>query len=35
VWWKSEYDQFAEVLFLAGERVPPGIYRQIDLRPIA
>ena len=28
--WQQEYDQFAEELFLAGERVPPGNYRQID-----
>jgi len=27
-------DPFAEALFLAGERVPPGIYRQIDSKRV-
>ena len=30
MWRQREYDQFAEELFLAGERVPPGLYRQLD-----
>jgi hypothetical protein len=30
MWQQSENERFAEELFLAGERVPPGIYRQID-----
>jgi hypothetical protein len=30
MWRQPENDPFAEELFLAGERVPPGIYRQLD-----
>jgi hypothetical protein len=29
MWQNTEHDPFAEELFLAGERVLPGIYRQI------
>jgi len=29
MWQQLEYEQFATELFLAGERVPPGLYRQI------
>jgi hypothetical protein len=29
MWNKPEHDQFAEELFLAGQRVPAGPYRQV------
>jgi hypothetical protein len=29
MWQQPENDQFVDELFLAGERVPSGIYRQI------
>lgn len=29
MWEQPENDQFVEELYLAGERVPPGIYRQV------
>ncbi len=29
MWKQPENDQFADELFLAGERVPSGIYRQV------
>jgi hypothetical protein len=29
MWKQPENDQFAEELFLAGERVPSGTYRQV------
>lgn len=29
MWLKPEHDQFVEELLLAGERVPPGVYRQV------
>jgi hypothetical protein len=29
MWRQPENDQFADELFLAGERVPPGTYKQI------
>jgi hypothetical protein len=29
MWKQPENDQFVEELFLAGERVPSGVYRQI------
>lgn len=29
MWQRPENDQFAEELFLAGERVAPGVYRQV------
>lgn len=29
MWLKPENDQFVEELFLPGERVTPGIYRQV------
>jgi hypothetical protein len=32
MWPKPENDQFAEEVLLAGELVPPGIYRQIGTR---
>ncbi len=30
MWKQPENDQFVDELFLAGERVPSGIYKQID-----
>jgi hypothetical protein len=30
MWHQPENEQFTEELFLAGERVSPGLYRQID-----
>ena len=29
MWQKTEHDSFAEELFLAGEKVLPGTYRQV------
>ena len=29
MWNRPENDQFAEELFLAGQRVPAGLYRQV------
>ncbi|MCS6829007.1 MAG: hypothetical protein RMM08_06915 [Armatimonadota bacterium] len=29
MWQRPENDQFADELFLAGERVAPGVYRQV------
>jgi len=34
IWRQPENEPFAEELFLAGERVPPGIYRQIDSKRV-
>jgi hypothetical protein len=34
MWKQPQNDQFAQELYLAGERVPPGRYKQVEGRRI-